>query len=131
MVGCIPEVLTLLLTPILTYIHMVYLRAPYMSNMSYMAYLTYDIHGIWHAYICQYVNFRAKHWNILILNFSFVFFRISFVYFTVLEQSGFAAWDKTKGIFSYQYTIGLRKDRKHKFVWTFFEIWATLICSLI
>ena len=30
-----------LLTPILTYIHMVYVRVPYMSNMSYMTYLTY------------------------------------------------------------------------------------------
>ena len=31
MVGCIPDVLTLLLTPILTYIHMVYVRVTYMS----------------------------------------------------------------------------------------------------
>ena len=30
MVGCSPEVNTLLLTPILTYIHMVYIRASYM-----------------------------------------------------------------------------------------------------
>ena len=29
------------LTPILTYIHIVYARAPYISNMSYMTYLTY------------------------------------------------------------------------------------------
>ena len=42
MVGCTPEVLTLLLTPILTYIHTVYVRAPYMSFMSYMT-LSYDI----------------------------------------------------------------------------------------
>ena len=40
MVGCIPEVLTLLLTPILTYIHMVYVGAPYMSYMSYITYMT-------------------------------------------------------------------------------------------
>jgi len=32
MVGCIPEVITLVLTPILTYIHMVYVRAPYKSK---------------------------------------------------------------------------------------------------
>ena len=31
MVGCIPEVLTLLLTPILTDIPMAYVREPYMS----------------------------------------------------------------------------------------------------
>ena len=39
MVGCIPEVLTLLLTPILTLLHMVYVRAP---CMSYMTYITSD-----------------------------------------------------------------------------------------
>ena len=41
MVGFTPEVLTLLLTPILTYIHMVYVRAPYMSYVSYMTYIKY------------------------------------------------------------------------------------------
>ena len=41
--------------------------------------------------------------------------------FMLLEQSGFAAWDKTKCIFPLQYTIGLRKDRKHKFFWTFLK----------
>ena len=41
MVGCIPEVLTLLLTPISTYIHLVYDSAPYMSYMSYKVNMTY------------------------------------------------------------------------------------------
>ena len=57
MVGCIPEVLTLLLTPILTYLHMVYVRAPYMS---YITFLTSMTSGILHAYICQY-GCQKKH----------------------------------------------------------------------
>ena len=54
MVGCIPKDLMLLLTPILTNIHMVYVRAPYMSYMlyvSYVSYMTYMTSGIWHANI--------------------------------------------------------------------------------
>ena len=117
-------------------------------HVKYVIYDTfdiYDIHDIWHmtcinmsiwvskealgpqeysqpSYIFYKIVFRAKNWNILIPHFSFVFFRISFVYFMVLEQSGFAAWDKTKEIFSLQYTIGLRKDRKHTFFWTFWNL---------
>ena len=76
-----------------------------MSNMSYMTYLTCMV--LWHtpyvcmsiwvskealgpqecsqpSYIFYKIVFRAKNWNILIPHFSFVFFRISFVYFTVL-----------------------------------------------
>ena len=54
MLGCIPEVHTLLLTPILTYLHMVYVRAPYMSYMSFMTFMKSMTSGIWHAYISQY-----------------------------------------------------------------------------
>ena len=43
-VGCIIEVLTLFLTPILTYIYV-------KCQMSYMTYMTYVIH---HMYVCQY-----------------------------------------------------------------------------
>ena len=46
MLGCISEVLTLLLTPILTYIRMFNVRAPYMSYMSYMTFITYMTSGI-------------------------------------------------------------------------------------
>ena len=77
----------------------------YMLNMSYMIYLTcmafwqtpYVCMSIWvsketlgpqeciqPSYIFYKNVFRAKNWNILIPHFSFVFFRISFVYFTVL-----------------------------------------------
>ena len=46
------------MTPILTYIHMIYVRAPYMSYMSlydnYDKYDVYDIYIIWHTYIFQY-----------------------------------------------------------------------------
>ena len=58
MVGCTLEVLTLLLTLILTYIHMVYVRAPSLSYMTYMAYMTYMTSGIRHYYI--YVNMGVK-----------------------------------------------------------------------
>ena len=46
MFGCIPEVLTLLLTSVLTFIHMVYVRAPNMSYMSYMTFMRYISYGI-------------------------------------------------------------------------------------
>ena len=36
------------------------------------------------SYIFYKIVFRTKNWNILIPHFSFVFFRISFVYFMVL-----------------------------------------------
>ena len=39
----------------------------------------------------------------------------------VLGQREFAASDKTEGIFPLQYSIGLKKDRKPNFVWTFLE----------
>ena len=45
MVGCIPEVLMLVLTPILTYIYMVYVK-----NVIYDIFDTYDI---WHM---TYIN---------------------------------------------------------------------------
>ena len=76
-----------------------------MLDMSYMTYLICMV--LWHtpyvymlvwvskealgsqecsqlSYIFYKIVFRAKNWNILIPHFSFVFFRISFVYFTVL-----------------------------------------------
>ena len=49
MVGCTPEVLTLLLTPKLTYRQMVCIRVPYMSYMSFMTFMvnmTYKTSGI-------------------------------------------------------------------------------------
>ena len=88
----------LLLTPILMYICMSYVR--------------YDIVYIYSALtytICKYVNMGVKRtlgpqecsqpFNIFYTivfrvknnHYSFVFFRISFVYFMVLGQSGFAA----------------------------------------
>ena len=56
MVVCIPEVLTLLLTPILTYIHMGYDRATYMSYMSVMSFMTYKC--IWHLSFGMYIYFN-------------------------------------------------------------------------
>ena len=54
MVGYIPEVLMLLLTPILTYIHMVYVKAPHISYMLswHIWHLAFDIH--------IYVNIGVK-----------------------------------------------------------------------
>ena len=66
MVGCIPGVPTILLTPILTYIHMVYVRATDMSYMSFMRYMT---SVILHAYILQYGCQKTKN-----LTFAFVFY---------------------------------------------------------
>ena len=95
MVGFIPEVLTILLTPILKYICK--------SNVIYVKYVKYDIYDMYGALtytICMYVNmgvkrsvrtsglqptilnmFRAKNGNILFPDFSFVVFRISFFIF--------------------------------------------------
>ena len=39
---------SLLLTPILTYIHIVYVRAPYLAYVIYVKYDIYDIHDIYH-----------------------------------------------------------------------------------
>ena len=63
MVGYILGVLTLLLTPILTYIHMVYFRAPYMSymsNMTYMTHMSYMTYVIWHEYIFKYGSQKKR-----------------------------------------------------------------------
>ena len=56
MVNCIPEVITLLLTPILSYIHMVYVRAPYMSYMSYKGSFSQE------PYISQITNRNQRAW---------------------------------------------------------------------
>ena len=54
MVGCIPEVLTLRLTPILKYMHMPMARC-HMSDMSYMTYKTFmTCMVLWHTpYVCM------------------------------------------------------------------------------
>ena len=89
MVGFIFEVLTLLLTPILTILHMVYVRAPYMEvcrkcHKWHIWHPAFDMHiyvniGVKRrvrtsgmqqpSYISFKTVFRAKTWNILFPDF--------------------------------------------------------------
>ena len=94
---------TLLLTPILSFIHMVCIRAPYMSYMSYMSY--YDIYDIWHlacifmsiwvskealgpqeysqpSYIFYKIVFTGQKLKYPDSSFFLCIFRIFFLYFT-------------------------------------------------
>ena len=74
MVGCIPEVLTLLLTPILTYLWVSYARCHvcHTCQISHICQICHIWH-IWHVrcsdihhmYVCQYINFFDGSDNVL------------------------------------------------------------------
>ena len=58
MVGFIPGVLMLLLTPILTYVCMSY--AMYVIYVKYVIYDIFDMYGALTYTICMYVNMGVK-----------------------------------------------------------------------
>ena len=66
MVGCIPEVLTLLLTPILTYLYMSYARC-HVCHICQICHIWHIWHvwcsDIHHMYVCQY-GCQKKRWDL-------------------------------------------------------------------